>query len=421
MRYLLLSVTERIPEVTGEATPAAISEDSASDTAFDTRTVALISAGHFAHDSYPAFIGVLLPVLSRRLGIDLAAAGVLASGLRWTTLIQPLLGYWADRTDTRYWVIVAPTTTAALISLLGVAPNYVTVLVLLLMTGLSHAAFHPAAGAMVTRSAGTQWGKGMSFFMTGGELGRAVGPLYIASLLGAVGPQRTWIAFFPGLLASLIIYRRIGKENSLPLRHPPGDMRQALRSERRALAILGGAVILRSIPVVGIATFYPTLATNVGTTLLIAGLAVTIYEVGGTVGAFVGGILSDRYGRRRVLAVAVLGGVPLLIGALVTGPTVTGICLLALGAFAIFNANAVELVMVQEMLPDNRSAAVGVTYFVKTSGSIVAMIAVGALGELIGLREALLVGCVMAALSVPLIVALPETRRHRPHESHVST
>jgi MFS family permease len=122
-----------------------------------------------------------------------------------------------------------------------------------------------------------------------------------------------------------------------------------------------------------------------------------------------------------VLAVGVLVGVPLLIGALALGPTVPGISLLALGAFAIFSANAVELVMVQEMLPDNRSAAVGVTYFVKTSGSIVATIAVGALGELIGLREALLVGCGLAALSVPLIVALPETRRHRPPEPHVST
>lgn len=127
---------------------------------FDRVRVAQLSAAHLAHDVYPAFLGVLLPLLIDELGLSLAAAGILASTLRWTTSLQPFLGHLADRTDTRAWVIYAPAVTAACMSLVGVAPNTTTVVILLLLTGMSHAAFHPSGGALVTRVSGNQWGRG---------------------------------------------------------------------------------------------------------------------------------------------------------------------------------------------------------------------------------------------------------------------
>jgi FSR family fosmidomycin resistance protein-like MFS transporter len=58
---------------------------------------------------------------------------------------------WADKSDARYFVIFAPTVTALSMSLVGIAPNYWTIVVLLITTGFSIAAFHPAAAASVTR------------------------------------------------------------------------------------------------------------------------------------------------------------------------------------------------------------------------------------------------------------------------------
>src|SRR2546428_14113735 len=83
-----------------------------------------------------------------RYGIPIGAAGGLVSAYRLPSILQPFLGYWADRYDARLLVVSLPAVTAILITLLGLAPTYSVALLLLLLGGLSSAAFHPAAGAL---------------------------------------------------------------------------------------------------------------------------------------------------------------------------------------------------------------------------------------------------------------------------------
>ncbi|MEO7869594.1 MAG: MFS transporter, partial [Candidatus Limnocylindria bacterium] len=312
---------------------------------FDRTTVTLMSGAHFVHDSYPAFVSVMLPLLIPKFGLTLAEAGVLASGIRWTTALQPLLGYVADRSDTRYWVIVAPATTAILISLIGVAPSFLAVFVLLLLSGVSHAAFHPAAAAVATWASGARWGKGTSYFMTGGELGRALGPLYIAAILTAVGLEWSWIALLPGVVFSFLLYDRVRRSPGLVFRHPPGSMRDAFARSRRPVVSLSTAIVLRSIANVGVVTFLPTLVVARGGDLVLAGIAIAAYEVGGTAGAFVGGTISDRLGRRSVLAVSLAAGLPLLAAAVLLPPGPIQLAVLAVAGFILLSAMPVQLVL----------------------------------------------------------------------------
>lgn len=374
---------------------------------FDTTTVSLMSGAHFVHDSYPAFVGVLLPLLIPKLGLSLVEAGILASGIRWTTALQPIFGFFADRTDARYWVIVAPATTAIFISLIGVAPGFLAVFVLLLLAGVSHAAFHPAAAAVATRASGANWGKGTSYFMTGGELGRALGPLLIAAVLTAVGLEWSWIALGPGVLFSILLYDRVHRSTRIVFRHPPGDMRQAFRQLRRPVISLSSAVVLRSVANVGIATFLPTLVTSQGADLVYAGIAIAAYELGGTAGAFLGGTASDRFGRKAILAVSLAGGLPTLALAIVLGPGAVQLAILGIAGFALLSAMPVQLVLMHELFPDNRSAATGIVYFMTTFGAIVSMVAVGALGDAAGLDVGLLVAIAVAGFGLPAIMLLP--------------
>lgn len=374
---------------------------------FDKKTVTLLALAHFTHDSYPAFIGVMLPLLIPKLGMSLAAAGVLSSGIRWTTSIQPVLGYWADRTDARWWVVLPPTVTALMMSLVGLAPTYAAALVLLLAAGLSHASFHPASGAMATRAAGPRWGKAASYFMTGGELGRAIGPLVIAAVLAGLGLEWSWIALFPGVAMSLLLLRRFRGLRHTRTSDRPGPLLPALRARGRITVWLTAVMFLRNIANVSLVTFLPTFVTSRGSGILVGGLAVTLYELGATLGAFAGGTMSDLVGRRTVLGAGVLAGVPLLGGALIAGPTVTGLVLLALGGFAFISGHPVQLALMQEFFPNNRSTAVGITYLMSALGAIVATIGVGAIGDVVGIRTALLIGMGAAALAVPFIAVLP--------------
>lgn len=374
---------------------------------FDRTTVTLMSGAHFVHDSYPAFVSVMLPLLIPKFGLTLAEAGVLASGIRWTTALQPLLGYVADRSDTRYWVIVAPATTAILISLIGVAPSFLAVFVLLLLSGVSHAAFHPAAAAVATWASGARWGKGTSYFMTGGELGRALGPLYIAAILTAVGLEWSWIALLPGVVFSFLLYDRVRRSPGLVFRHPPGSMRDAFARSRRPVVSLSTAIVLRSIANVGVVTFLPTLVVARGGDLVLAGIAIAAYEVGGTAGAFVGGTISDRLGRRSVLAVSLAAGLPLLAAAVLLPPGPIQLAVLAVAGFILLSAMPVQLVLMHELFPHNRSAATGITYFMTTAGAIAGMVSVGALGDAIGLELGLIAGIAVGAAALPIILQLP--------------
>ncbi len=377
---------------------------------FDTPTIVLVAGGHLVHDTYPAFVGVLLPLLIPKLGISLAMAGLLAATFRFATAVQPILGVVADRADTRYWIVLAPGATAIAIGLLGLAPVPALVALLLILAGLSSAVFHPAAAALVTRSSGRAWGRGTSIFMTGGESGRAIGPLVIAAVLSVVGLGWSWVAMVPGIVASGILYLRIAHRPEVHLRHPPGSIRVALRSARRGFLLLAGASSMLSMASVGMLVFIPTYLTDSGAELVLAGAAVTAFEIGGATGAFLGGTLSDRIGRRLMLALAAGIGAPLLILALAMPIGPLTLVVLAISGVALLSAGPVQLVLMQELLPTNRSAAVGLSIFVTTLTSALGTIVVGALGEAIGLQTALILAAAAALVALPFIALLPETR-----------
>ncbi|MEX2486278.1 MAG: MFS transporter [Nitriliruptoraceae bacterium] len=404
--------TPDTPRSADTADAAAPTEELSGQTAeFDRPNVLFLSGAHFIHDCYPAFLGVLLPLLIPRLGLSFAAAGILASSVRWTTSLQPVLGYWADRTDTRYWVIAAPAVTATCMSFAGLAPSAAVLLILLLTTGLSHAAFHPAAGALVTRVAGDRWGKGTSFFMTGGEFGRVIGPVTIAAVIGAVGLDGAWIILIPGVLASLALWRRF-RHADIPVRSSaPARLRDALRAGRGGMAMLSAFVFMRSFMNVGFIIFYPTYATGRGSSLLLAGLALTAYESGGTLGAFTGGILSDRFGRPRTMTFGLLIAAPALATAVALGPTPVGLAILAVGGLGLLSATSVELVIMQRLMPDHRSSAVGFTYFMKAAGGTTATVAIGAMADSIGLQQALYIGIAIGLAALPFVIFLKRVDR----------
>lgn len=377
---------------------------------FGTSTITLVAGGHLVHDMYPAFIAVLLPLLIGELGISLAMAGLLAAVFRIASAVQPFLGVVADRADTRYWIVLAPGAMAIAICLLGLAPTAGVVAVLLALAGVISAVFHPAAAALVTRSSGTQWGRGTSIFMTGGESGRAIGPIVIAVVVSVVGLAGIWIAMVPGLIASGVLYLRIAHRSELHLRPPAGSIRAALHTARRGFLLLAATGALLSMASVGMLVFLPTYLTSTGADLVTAGAAVTAFEVGGAIGAFIGGTLSDRIGRRWMLALGAAIGAPLLIGALLMPFGPLTFVVLAVAGVALLSTGPVALVLMQELLPDNKSAAVGMSIFVATITSAVGAILVGTLGETIGLQTALILVVALALLALPFIALLPETR-----------
>nr|MBC8450017.1 MFS transporter [Chloroflexota bacterium] len=280
---------------------------------FQTDRVLTLSGGHAVHDTYTAFLAPLLPLFIANLALSNTEAGLLSVFMQGPSLLQPFIGHLADRVSLRFLVILAPTVTAAMMSLLGVAPSYGVMALLLLVTGLSSAGLHAVGPAMTGNLSGRSLGRGMGFWMVGGELGRTLGPILIVSVVQWLTLQSTPWLMIGGLLASAILIFRL---RNVPGRPPNAGQglpwRQALRRMGPLLGPLVGFIIVRSFMSAALTTYLPTFLSEEGADLWFAGAALSVLEAAGVVGALAGGALSDRLGRRWVLFASMLAA-PLLM------------------------------------------------------------------------------------------------------------
>ena len=377
---------------------------------FQTDRVLTISAGHAVHDTYTAFLPPLLPEFIAALSLSKTEAGLLSVFMQGPSLLQPLIGHLADRASLRYFVILSPAVTAAMMSLLGIAPSYGVLAMFLLVAGASSASMHAVGPVMVGRLSGRNLGRGMGFWMVGGELGRTLGPLVIVTAVQLLTLEGTPWLMFGGLLASAVFYLRLRDVPGRPLNTGQGlPWRRALRAMRPLLVPLTGIIVARSFTSAALTTFLPTFLREEGADLWLAGAALSILEAAGVVGALLGGSISDRLGRRSVLFASMLVTPLLTFLFLATGGWAQFPLLLMLG-FAMLSVTPVVMALVQESFPENRALANGVYMalsFILRSGVVVAL---GGMGDLFGLRRAFTASGVIALLGLPLVFLLPKRR-----------
>ena len=177
---------------------------------FRAGLVLSIAVAHFLHDAFTALLAPLLPLIIQDLGISLFQAGTLAVAIQLPSLFNPFLGYLTDRYHIhKTLVIVAPASTGVLMCLMGLAPGYAMLVILLLTAGLSVAAMHVAGPVLIGQYAGREVGRGMGFFMLGGELARTAGPLLAVQLVSTFGFDGMWRAAPVAVASSLILWWRL--------------------------------------------------------------------------------------------------------------------------------------------------------------------------------------------------------------------
>ena len=161
--------------------------------------VLFIASTHMFHDVYAAFLSPLLPVLIEKHGLSLKMAGYLDPSLRMPSLFQPFLGYIADRRRTAAVIPIALFLTSLSMSTIIAVPSYGWIFIFTLIAGISAAFYHATAVTFISRVSGRRHGTGMSFFMTGGELARSLGPLYIVTIIRFLPNNRIFLAALPAM------------------------------------------------------------------------------------------------------------------------------------------------------------------------------------------------------------------------------
>ena len=376
------------------------------DTTFHTDQVATIAGGHFTHDSYSAFLSPLLPLLQERLSTNYALTGSLAIFAQLPSLLNPFIGYLADRISLRYFIIFAPAITGTLMSSIGLTSNYVMLAMLLVAVGFSIAMFHAPAPAMIARVSGNRVGKGMSVFMAAGEMGRTLGPIVAVAGVGWFGLDGLWRMAFVGWAVSGVLYLRLRHVAARP--HGKANVSTATfwPKARRLFPIFAWLMVSRVLMSASITTYLPLYVKDVREgSLWLAAAALTILEGAGVVGALMAGTLSDKLGRVRVLLVLTAVSATIMLAFLYAPNWMIVPLLISLGLTAI-SPQPVLLAIVQDEFTDNRALANGSYLALNFTVRAMGIWIIGMLADQIGLENAFLIGSLIMFTGIPAVIVL---------------
>jgi MFS transporter, FSR family, fosmidomycin resistance protein len=379
----------------------------------DRRALAVLASGHMLADATQGVVPALLPFLIRERGLSYAAASalVLASTVS-SSVIQPLFGHYSDR-HPRPWLMPAGVALGgAGVALAGLTPNYPLLVLVILVSGVGVAAFHPEGARLVRHVSGDRRATGMSVFSVGGTAGFALGPALVTALVLAFGLQGTIFLLVPAGAVALLLVRELPRLARARTDAETGgaDRRPASADEWGPFVTLAGVASVRSFTYYGLLTFVPLYFVAVlGTSEAEGSSALTVLLLGGIAGTLIGGRLADRVGRRPIL-IGSMACLPPLIALLLQaerGPTL--VALLALVGAMVVASYTVTVVMGQEYLPNRVGVASGVTLGLAIGMGGVGASVLGIIADQFSLDTVMVIIAALPLAALALTLTLPKS------------
>lgn len=392
--------------------------------------LALLTVAHTVVDAYATTVPALLPFWQVRYGLTYSLAGfVTATSSVTSSVAQPVVGLITERGRNARWIAVACFTAALGISATGLAPQYWAFLLLVVIGGLGVSAFHPQAYKLTGIYGGPRPATATSWFLVGGNLGVALGPLVGGELALQFGTRGTALMFIPGAAFAACLWLLVPRWTSrfgtggtsrtagegvqrasagVAGVEIPAVARLPWRARAWALGLLVALVAVRSTVSSSLTSFIPLYYVRVAgagegmASRVLAGMLLT-----GAVATLAGGYLADRFGRVRVLVLSLLAMPPLLLAFLAAPPGgVLAIALLWSGGAMITASFSITVVLAQELWFERRALASGVIVgFAFGLGGLLVP-AVGRIGDAYGLVAALRFVAGLPLLAIGLTVPL---------------
>jgi len=377
---------------------------------FQKGRIITISGAHFIHDVYTSFLSPALPRIIEKLGTSYAMIGLLAPIQRIPSLLNPFVGIIAERPVMKYMVIFSPAVTAAAMSLIGIAPSYIFLAILLFVSGLSSTFWHIPTPVMVKELSGERTGKGMSYYMVGGELARTAGPLIIMGVLGLWGLEGTWRMMPLGFIASLVLYLNFRnarlQTNNIARNREEGSYWKIFLKFSPAFILTGGYTFFQAGMKSSVTYWLPTyLELSEGYSYIFADVSLAVLQLSGAVGALMSGTISDRLGRNRTLYIISIA-TPLLMLLFINlkGFWIFPV-LLPLGFF-LFSPTAVMLALVQDLSTEKKAFMNGIYMTINFFISTIVYPIVGVVIDHLGFTKSFYIFGILAfgAVAVVLLV-----------------
>jgi len=310
-----------------------------------------ISVGHACTHWYPGAFVVMLPFFAADLGLSLTQVGLLI-GLRsvTSTLINLPGGMIVDLVGRRGLVMGLAIAWAGVPYLfLGLTTNFVIISTLMAIVGVGNLLYHPAALSALSELYPTRRGFATAMHQLGASFGDTIGPLVAGVVLTYMSWREiTVLNVVPGLVMSLVFWlamRNVSlKSVNVAERRSVRDYLEGARElfvdpNMLKIAFLGGA---RAMTQAGLSTFLPIyLASVAGYSAALIGTYMAVVQGAGIISGPISGGLSDRIGRRPLIAAGMMSSSIMLILLMALRVEWLFILVLALIGFFLYSTSPV--------------------------------------------------------------------------------
>ena len=279
-----------------------------------------ISLAHLLNDMIQSVIPAIYPLLKDNYQLSFTQIGLITFTFQLTaSLLQPLVGFYTDKTPRPYSLAIGMVFSLAGLVLLSQASAYAFILVAVGLVGVGSAVFHPESSRVAYLASGGKRGLAQSIFQIGGNAGGAIGPLLAAILIMPYGQQNIGWFGLAAILAMLALARvAVWYKNHLhqkvsKVRQDDDDVALGLSGRKVNVSIILLLVLIFS------KYFYMAGITSYLTFFLIDKFEVTVQQsqvylfiflAAVAAGTLIGGPLGDRFGRKYVIWLSILGVAP---------------------------------------------------------------------------------------------------------------
>ncbi len=376
-----------------------------------------VALGHFTVDLLNGQRAVLFAYLSIPLGLSNTALGLystiyVASG----SLLQPLFGYITDRIGPRWVATIGVAWIALFYSLALFSPGILAIW-LLVLASLGSAAFHPPGTMQATLRGRTHFaGKettSAAYFFVSGQMGLFLGPLLAGVVLDRSGLTGLLAFALLALPVAFFLYtelRNTHNENPQAVNQSLAALGSSLRTKWRLLALpliaFAALAAFQSWSQQNMVTFVPKYLSDLGQAPTTYGLIAALFMGGSALGNALGGNLADRFGKRRVAAIALaLASIPLYLVSLV-GWSPWLYLLIPLAGGLTGATHSIIVVLAQRMIPGGMALASGLILgFMFASGAVGTLIS-GYLADLYGVPWVFQLSALVALAAAGLALSL---------------
>jgi FSR family fosmidomycin resistance protein-like MFS transporter len=250
--------------------------------------------------------------------------------------------------------------------------------------------------------------------MLGGEIARSLGPLYILGGISLWGLEGTYRLLPLGLIASVLLYfkfRNIPIAGELKKKKKEKGAMLAMKEQLPLFLSIGGIYFFTSLIKGSLTTFLPTYMTGNGASLWSAGISLSIVQFSGAAGTLFSGSISDKIGRRFTLLIMAIATPFFMLLFIYLSDSVVAIPILIIIGFIMFATTPVLLAEINTIKSDHAGLFNGIFMTINFASAALAMLLIGILGDVLGLRTTYLIAAFSSFVAILFIMKLPTTEK----------